>query len=329
MAELLELRPEGLYCPAGDFYIDPGKRVRHAVITHAHGDHLKSGCDRYWTAASGAPLARLRLGSAARVTAVPYGETVEFGRARVSLHPAGHILGSAQVRIEVDGEVWVASGDYKRDADASCEPFEPVPCAVFVTEATFALPQYRWPDPDGVLREIHAWWQANRADGQCSVLFCYALGKAQRILAGLLPHTGERVLLHPNMTKLVALYRKAGVPLVPTASYGELPAHQDWRGQLLLVPPSVYGTSWLKRFAPYRTGFASGWMQDAARQQRYDRGFALSDHTDWPGLLRTIAESGARRVLAIHGDSDTLVAHLRGEGIAAETMPLATAPRGS
>lgn len=320
MAELLELRREGLYCPAGDFYIDPGKRVRHAVVTHAHGDHARPGCDRYWTAASGAPITRLRLGSAARVSAVAYGEPFTLGRARVSLHPAGHILGSAQVRIEVDGEVWVASGDYKRDADPSCEPFEPVACKVFVTEATFALPQYHWPDPDGVMREIHDWWQQNRADGQCSVLFCYALGKAQRILAGLRPYTDARVVLHPNMNKLVALYRKAGIALLPTAGYGELPAHQDWRGQLLLVPPQVQATNWLKRFAPYRTAFASGWMQDAVRQQRYDRGFALSDHADWPGLLRTIRESGARRVLAMHGDSQVLVTHLREQGIAAEAM---------
>jgi putative mRNA 3-end processing factor len=319
---LVQLRREGLYCPAGDFYIDPGKRVARAVITHAHGDHAKPGCGRYWAAASGVGLLRERLGRAATIEAVPYGQPFVLGGTRVSLHPAGHILGSAQVRIEHEGRVWVVSGDYKRDEDPSCEAFEVVSCDVFVTESTFAMPAHKWPAPRAVAQEIFEWWQACKRDGKAAVLFCYALGKAQRVLAELARYTDETVCLHPSMNALVRIYRKAGVRLLPTAPVGNLPKGTGFAGRLVLAPPGAGGTSWMKRFVPYATGFASGWMGESGsrRLAAYDRGFVLSDHADWDGLLRTIRETGARRVLTMHGDADVLLATLRGQGIEAERL---------
>ncbi|NKF21036.1 ligase-associated DNA damage response exonuclease [Solimonas marina] len=323
MTELVVSRPEGLYCPAGDFYIDPHKRVTRAVVTHAHGDHVKNGCARYWTATPGYRLLKERLGAGMQVRPYDYGQVFELGDARVSLHSAGHILGSAQVRIEVGGEVWVVSGDYKRDADPSCAPFDVQRCNVFVTEATFASPQYVWPPDGSASAQIAEWWMANRAAGHASVLFTYALGKTQRVLAELMRHVGvdETVYLHQTMTKLVGLYRREGIAMLPTRGVNECGGGYDFRGSLILVPPQAFGTPWLRRLAPYRTGFASGWMgADNGRAAKYDRGFTLSDHADWPSLLRTIEQTGARRVLAMHGDSRVLIDTLRARGLQADAI---------
>lgn len=325
MSGIVELRREGLYCPAGDFYIDPSKRVPRAVITHAHGDHARSGCGAYWGSAQGLGLLRERIGGGASIVGHDYGERFQLGRAEVSFHSAGHILGSAQVRIEVDGEVAVVSGDYKRDDDPSCSPFESVPCDIFITEATFAAPKFVWPDPSAVAAEVYDWWQACKRDGQTALLYCYALGKAQRVLAELARFTDETVYVHRTMSRLIRLYRKAGITMLPTEPVGSQRLGTDFRGRLVLAPPSESGTSWPRRFAPHCSGFVSGWNADGGRSPRlrYDRGFTLSDHADWPSLLRTIEESGARRVRIVHGDGTALIAHLRERGI--DAAPLAGA----
>lgn len=319
MSALVIATAQGLYCPAGDFHIDPLLPVPRAVITHAHGDHARPGMGHYWAAKAGEGLMRVRIGRAAPITLLDYGQRSLLGRAQVSLHPAGHVLGSAQVRIEVDGAVWVVSGDYKRCPDPSCAPFEVVPCNTFVTEATFASPEYCWAPPPQVAREIFAWWQHCKAEGKAAVLFCYALGKAQRVLAELAQLTDETVLLHGAMTPLVKIYRSAGVRMLPTEAVGTPPKGSNFAGRLILAPPGAGGTPWMRRFAPYETGFASGWMRPE-NSGRYGRGFTLSDHVDWPGLLRTIEETGATRVLAMHGKTETLIAHLTARGIAATEL---------
>ena len=321
---LLELTDSGLYCPAGDFHVDPWKRVPRAVITHGHGDHARPGMGHYWTQADGLPILRKRLGRYVPLDGVAYGEPLPFGSVRVTLHPAGHILGSAQVRIEHEGRVWVVSGDFKRDRDPTCAPFEVVPCDTFVTEATFAYPVYRWPDAAEVAREVHGWWRACAEAGRPAVLFCYALGKAQRLLAELAAYTDEEVLLHGAMVDLVRIYRDAGVAMLPTRPVTELGRGADFAGRLVLAPPSAGGSKWMRRFKGASTGFASGWMQIRGNRRRrgYDRGFVLSDHADWPSLVRTIEECGARRVLATHGNTDVLVRYLREHGV--EAAPLAT-----
>ena len=320
--DLVELRPEGLYCAAGDFHIDPWQPVARAVITHAHGDHARVGSALYHCVESCVPLLQWRLGADVALLPQAYRDAFVLGDAGVSLHPAGHILGSSQVRIEVGGRVCVVSGDYKRDPDPTCPPFEPVECDVFVTEATFAFPIYRWRDTREVAGEILAWWDECRAHGSTAVLFCYALGKAQRILAELARLTDRRVLLHGAMTPGVEIYRAAGVPMLPTEAMLDAMRGGDFAGELVMAPPSAGGSTWMRRFKSASTGFASGWMQVRGNRRRrnYDRGFVVSDHADWPSLLRTVRETGARRVLATHGNTDALVRVLRDDGIDAEAL---------
>ena len=325
MPELLELTPEGLYCRAGDFHVDPWRPVPRAVVTHGHADHARAGMGVVHAAASGLGLLRWRLGESQPLSGHAYGERFDLGDARVSLHPAGHVLGSAQVRIEVDGEVWVVSGDYKRDDDPTCAAFEVVPCDTFITEATFGLPVYRWRPTPEVAADIRAWWEACAARGEAALLLCYALGKAQRILCELarLPGGADReVLLHGAMVPGVEVYRAAGVALPPTRPLSEETRGKDLAGALVLAPPSAVGSPWMRRFKSVSVAFASGWMQLRGNRRRrgVDRGFVVSDHADWDSLLRTCRETGARRVLATHGNTDALVRVLRDEGIDAAAL---------
>lgn len=320
--DLLQLSPSGLYCAAGDFHIDPWRPVPRAVITHAHSDHARSGSERYFAHAGSLPLLRWRLGADIAAQGLAYGEPVEFGPVRVSLHPAGHVLGSAQVRIEHAGEVWVVSGDYKRDPDPTCTPFQVLPCDVFITEATFALPVYRWRPAAEIAAEVLDWWDDCAARGETAVLGCYALGKAQRLLAEIGALSDRRILLHGAMLPAVEIYREAGIALPPTKAVSEQAKGADLAGQLVLAPPSALGTPWMRRFKRVSTGFASGWMQLRGNRRRrgFDRGFVLSDHADWPGLVNTVLGTGARRVLATHGSTEVLVRFLRERGVDAAAL---------
>ncbi len=321
--DLVIASPEGLYCPQGDFHIDPWRGVPRAVITHAHGDHARTGSRHYWGATRGLGLLRERLGKQSPITPLDYGQRLRFNEVTVSLHSAGHVLGSAQVRIEHDdGRVWGVSGDFKRDADLSCDPFEPFRCDCWITEATFALPIYRWTETETVAAEIFAWWQACKRDGQAAVLFCYALGKAQRVLAELTRYTDETVYVHGAMPGLIKAYRAAGVGMLPTEPVGNQPRGTSFAGRLVLAPPGASGTPWMKRLHPYSAGFASGWMRVRGGKRRlaYDRGFVMSDHADWDSLLRTIDDTGARRVLVTHGHGDALIAHLKARGLEASML---------
>ena len=320
---VVELNDQGLYCAAGDFYIDPWRPVPRAVITHGHADHARVGATHYFSTPTSAPILRHRLGADIDLETKPYGERFRLGDATVSFHPAGHVLGSAQVRVEVAGVTWVISGDYKRTPDASCEPFEVVPCDVFIFEATFALPVYAWPPSDQIAREVLEWWQGY-ADGP-SLLFAYAFGKCQRVLAELAKLTDRTVYLHGSCEELTRIYREAGVRLVPTALVADQPKTFDFKGELVLAPPSGHRSSWMKRFKNPQTAFASGWMQVRGNRRRrgYERGFVMSDHADWKDLITTIRETGARKVLLTHGNSDALERYLR-EEMNVDSAPLAT-----
>ncbi len=319
--DLIVLRPEGLYCPAGDFHIDPWRPVPRAIITHGHGDHARIGMGQYHCTRECLPILRWRLGEQ-RYHAHAYGEAFALGAAKVSLHSAGHVLGSAQVRVEVDGEVWVASGDYKRQADPTCAPFEVVPCDTFITEATFGLPVYRWPDTPEVAREIVAWRRDCAARGEAAVLFCYALGKAQRVLAELLPFDDQPALLHGAIAAGVEVYRQSGIAMLDTRRVADEEKGANFAGQLIMAPPSAAGSPWMRRFKRAQLGFASGWMRlrGNRRRRNYDRGFVVSDHADWPDLFRTVRETGARRVIATHGNTDAIIRALQEQGIAAEAF---------
>ena len=318
---LLEPTAAGLYCAAGDFHIDPWRPVERAVITHAHGDHARPGSAAYLAARRGVPVLRARLGEEARIEALEYGETRAIGSAKVSLHPAGHVLGSAQVRIEVGGEVWVVSGDYKLAPDPTCEPFEPVRCAAFVTESTFGLPIYRWQPPEEIFHGIDAWWRANAAGGRASVLFAYAFGKAQRILASVDPAIGP-IFVHGAVETRNRGYRECGVTLPPVQVATEVAEKIDFSRALIVAPPSAQGSPWLKRFGDYSDAFASGWMaiRGARRRRVVDQGFVLSDHAAWPALNAAIAATGAERVFVTHGHVAPLVQWLQEKGLDAQAM---------
>ena len=316
---LLKLTARGLHCEAGDFYIDPWEPVDRALITHAHGDHARWGSRSYLAASEGERVLRTRLGADAAIETIQYGQTRDIGGVRVSFHPAGHILGSAQIRVEHRGEVWVVSGDYKTDPDPTCTPFEPVRCHTFITESTFGLSIYRWCPQREVFDDIIDWWSANAAAGRASVLFGWALGKAQRVLAGLLDAAVGPIYTHGAVERLVRDYREAGIALPPTAHAASLPPKHDFAGSLIVAPPSAAGSTWMRRFGDVSTGFASGWMQvrGTRRRRAVDRGFVLSDHVDWPSLLAAIDATGAQRVWVTHGFREPVVRWLNERSIEA------------
>jgi putative mRNA 3-end processing factor len=322
MADLVVARPEGLYCPAGGFFIDPWRPVERAVITHAHGDHARAGHGHYLASRASVPVMRVRL-PGINLTTLEYGETLRHGDVTVSLHPAGHVLGSSQLRIEHRGCVWVASGDYfaagdrddPRERNRTCTPFEPVACHCFITESTFGLPIYRWTPQDDVFAQINAWWAGNAHKGVASVLYAYALGKAQRVLAGVDPSIGP-IVVHGAVDTVTRAYREAGVVLPATALVTQIDDPSLLRRCLVIAPPSAQRSPWLRRFGDMSDAFASGWMQvrGARRRRSVDRGFVLSDHADWPGLLRAIAATGATRVIVTHGFESAMVRWLGEHG---------------
>ncbi len=304
---LLELRESGFYCGDGDFYVDPWAPVDRAAITHAHKEHVAPGCGGYLTSASGVALLRDLVGPDAIIQTASYGEAVTLGDVRVSLHPSGHILGSAQIRLESRGEVWVVSGDYNPAPDPTCAPFEPLRCHTFLTEATFGLPIFRW--PANPLEAIHAWWRANQEAGKASLLFAHEVGMAQRILAAIDTVIGP-IHAHEAVDRVNGIYRQQGVALAPTVTAAE------WRQALILAPVSSIASDWARSFGSASTALASGWMRirGTRRRRSLDRGFVLSDHADWPALLRAIDETGAETVWVTHGYRAPLVRWLQEHG---------------
>jgi len=310
-----------LFCEAGEFFIDPVKPVAHAIITHAHADHARKGSKEYLTATPGLNVLRTRLPPRAVIHTAAYGENLSFNGVRVSLHPAGHMLGSSQVRIEHQGEVWVVSGDYKVASDPTCAAFEPIRCHTFITESTFALPSFHWPDQATVWAEISDWWRLNRGWGRASVLYCYAAGKSQRVLAGLDASLGP-IITHEKVETVNHDYRASGVELPSTTSMDDAPESTDWGSALILAPPQVRDGRWLRRVGTRSTAFASGWMctKGSCAKHRVDQGFVLSDHADWSEILWAIRETGAERVLVTHGYVSQLVEHLIGLGLDAQPL---------
>jgi putative mRNA 3-end processing factor len=302
----------GLYCPAGGFYIDPWNPVDRAIVTHAHADHARPGSRVYLAAAPGEALLRARLGPEVGIQSVEYGEKIDLNGVRVSLHPAGHIRGSAQVRIEHAGEVWVVSGDYKLAPDPTCLPLEPLRCHAFLTEATFGLPIFRWPADGEVLAGVREWWRSNRDAGRTSVLFAHPMGTCQRLLTLLDGDLPGPVYTHEAVETVNEIYRGRGIP-VPATQPGALGID---RAGLVLAPQSAHGSEWSKRFAPASTAFASGWMQirGTRRRRALDRGFVFSDHADWTGILRVIEETHAESVWVTSGYRGATVRWLEEHG---------------
>jgi len=321
MADLLTMSPEGLYCAPGGFHVDPWAPVPRAVLTHAHADHAREGSARYLCAAPGLPIARHRLPGAV-IESWEYGARGTIGDVHLSFHPAGHVLGSAQLRIEADGEVWVVSGDYKRAPDPTCAPFEPLRADVFLTEATFGLPVFRWEPTDAVIEDLLRWWETNREAGRASLVFAHILGKSQRLLAELARRTDRRVFAHGAIAGMCDVYREAGVHLLPVDRVADTAKGKDFAGELVLAPITARGTPWMRRFGDAAVALVSGFMRVRGERRRrsVDRGFALSDHADWPALLDTVRETGAARVLVTHGYAVPMAQRLRELGIRAEAL---------
>ncbi|MEO5815419.1 MAG: ligase-associated DNA damage response exonuclease [Gemmatimonadaceae bacterium] len=319
---LLRTTERGLYCSAADIYIDPWLPVDRAVITHAHGDHARWGSRHYLASREGGRVLRTRLGVDANIELVEYNEPRVINGVHISLIPAGHILGSAQVRLEHNGEVWVVSGDYKTEPDPTCSPFEVVRCHTFITESTFGLPIYRWCAQEETFADMRAWWRENKERGQASIVYAYALGKAQRILAGVLGAGIGPVYTHGAVERLTIDYRDSGIPLHATTPVASLPKKFDYAGSLIVAPPSAAGSTWLRRFGDASTAFGSGWMQvrGARRRRSIDRGFVLSDHVDWPALINTIEATGAEQVWVTHGYREQVVRYLNDKGIASQSI---------
>jgi len=319
---LLTETSAGLWCAAGGFHIDPWEPVERALITHAHGDHARPGNATYLCSNSCEPLLRRRFGPDVRIESVQYGQQLTIGDVHVSFHPAGHVLGSSQIRIEGPDGIWVVAGDYKRIPDPTCDAFEPVTCDVFITESTFGLPIYRWDPTKTVIDDIASWWKSNADAGRTSVLFCYTIAKAQRLLAELMRVTDRPVYVHGMMLAMIDAYRQSGVAMLPVEPVIERTTRvrskaKSFAGELVLAPLSARGTPWMRRLGDISDAFASGLMRvrGVRRQRGYDRGFVLSDHADWPALLQTIAESGASRVLATHGYAEPLARYLTEQGL--------------
>jgi putative mRNA 3-end processing factor len=327
---LIDVTECGLFCGKGGFYIDPWRGVERAIITHAHGDHARFGSADYLVPEDGAGILKVRLGSGVPVQTLPYGETLDVNGVAVSLHPAGHVLGSCMVRVEYRGEVWVISGDYKTAHDPTCRTMAPLRCNVFISESTFGLPVYRWQSSEAIFGQINRWWRNNCEEERCSIIFAYALGKSQRILAGLDPSIGP-IGVHGAVGRFLPAYEAAGAPFPLIESidtHNKDQVERFKRGGMILAPPSANATPWLAKFGDVASAAASGWMtiRGPRRRENVEQGFVLSDHADWPGLLGTIEATGAERVGITHGYVSSLVRYLREKGI--EAFPVPTHFRG-
>jgi len=318
--DVLQMTDRGLYCPAGDFFIDPWRPVDRALVTHGHADHARWGHRAYLATDAAAPVLRHRLGDIALDT-MRYGAARQIGGARVSFHPAGHVPGSAQVRVEVGGAVWVVTGDYKLEDDGLSEPYEQLRCHAFISECTFGLPIFRWRPQAEIAAQIARWWHDCAADGRAAVLGAYSLGKAQRLLSLLDPDQGP-ILCHPAVEATNAVLRAQGYPLPDTLRATAEVTAKTHPGALVIAPPAAMAGSWLKRFGPVSTGFASGWMalRGVRRRRAADRGFVISDHADWDGLNTAIAATGAARVYVTHGYTDVFARWLCDRGLDARVL---------
>lgn len=320
--DLLQITKAGLYCAPGDFHIDPWLPVDFAVVTHAHSDHAHPGSKNYLTSEPGREVLRARMDPDAKIEGLAYGTSITRNGVSLSLHPAGHVLGSAQVRVEYRGEVWVASGDYKVEREKTCAPFEPVKCHTFITESTFGLPIYRWRPQAEIFTDINGWWRENSVQQRTSVIFAYSLGKAQRVMSGIDASIGP-VFVHGAVARMLPAYAAAGVELPTVQPVTPESVRAAGGTGLVIAPGSVDGSPWLRRFGEISRASVSGWMQirGARRRAALDRGFVLSDHADWNGLLASIKATGASRVLVTHGYVAPMVRHLTENGWQAEALP--------
>jgi len=315
---LLEFTYKGIYCSAAKVYLDPWKPVDKAIISHGHADHSRWGHKQYITHHRNVPIISHRLGEI-NVSGREWGEIFTINNVKFSLHPAGHIIGSSQIRVEHKGEVWVFSGDYKDENDGISTPFEPIPCDTFITECTFGLPAFKWTPQKEVFENINLWWAENKAEKKTSVLFGYSLGKAQRLLKYLDTNIGK-IYTHGAIENMTEVLRPL-VDFPETTLITRDTKKEELLGNIVLAPPSAHGSTWIRKMVPYVTASASGWMtfRGARRRRAIDKGFVLSDHCDWQGLLKSIEATGAEKIICTHGYTEIFSRYLREQGYDART----------
>jgi putative mRNA 3-end processing factor len=317
----IQFTDRGIYCEQANVYLDPWKPVEKALITHGHADHARPGHQHYLCTEGSKAIIQYRLNTTSPVQSVQYGEVIMINGVNFSFHPAGHIPGSAQIKIEYKGEVWVFSGDYKTDDDGLSTPFEPIRCNTFITESTFGLPIYKWRPQAEIFGDINTWWKKNNLEGKVSILAGYSLGKAQRILKNVDPSIGK-IFTHGAIENINKIIRNEGADMPPTLQIVKETKKQEWQGALILCPPSAIGSIWMRKFQPYSLGIASGWMslRGTRRRRGADRGFALSDHADWAGLNSAVQETGASCVYVTHGYTEVFSKWLSEKGIEAHAV---------
>lgn len=318
---LIQFTENGLYCPEGDFYIDPWRGVERAVITHAHSDHARWGSRHYLSHTLSESILRLRLGADISLQTAAWGETIDLNGVKVSLHPAGHIIGSSMIRVEYKGEVWVITGDYKLENDGISGQWQPVKCHTMITECTFGLPIYQWQAQELVYADMRNWALANTAAGKNSVVIAYSLGKAQRILQAVAP-LEKPVFVHGAIWNTQVALKEAGVILPEVERITTETPKADLKNAIIIAPPGAEGTPWLQKLQPYSLGVCSGWMQvrGNARRRNADRGFVLSDHADWPSLLQAVDLCKPEKVFTTHGFTATFSRYLNENGIESEEV---------
>ncbi|APU68408.1 ligase-associated DNA damage response exonuclease [Christiangramia flava] len=315
---LLAFNDKGIYCAAADVYLDPWRPVEKAIISHGHADHARWGHKKYITHVTNVPIIKHRIGDI-EVSGKEWNETFTINNVKFSFHPAGHIIGSSQIRVEHKGEVWVFTGDYKTEDDGVAVPYEPVKCDTFITECTFGLPAFKWTPQEQVMKDINNWWMENQADGRTSILFGYTLGKAQRLLKHLDTSIGK-IFTHGAVENMTEVLRPM-MDFPETTRITRDVKKEEIKGHMVIAPPSAHGSPWIRKMVPYVTASASGWMtfRGARRRRAIDRGFVLSDHCDWQGLLTSIKETGCEKIICTHGYTDIFSRYLREQGYDART----------
>jgi putative mRNA 3-end processing factor len=318
---LLQFTDRGIYCERANVYLDPWKPVDKAIISHGHSDHAYAGHKQYLSTSGAMPVIKHRLYLQNNIQTLEYGEVLNINGVDFSFHPAGHIPGSAQIKVEYKGEVWVFSGDYKLQHDGISVPFEPVKCHTFITESTFGLPVYKWKPQHEVFDEINDWWRKNQLQGKTSVIAGYTLGKAQRILKNVDASIGK-IFTHGAVDSINLIMKQHGLNLPEAPHITDATKKDDIKGALIVCPPSAVGSPWMRRFLPYSLGVASGWMRlrGTRRRRGADRGFVLSDHADWNELNLTIRETGAEKVFVTHGYTEIFAQWLNSNGIQAQEV---------
>lgn len=314
IAPLLISTQGGIYCQRADVYIDPSRSCKEAIITHAHSDHARGGMDLYHATVQTADLMRSRISSNLNIQEYVYGGGFVKNEVKFSFHCAGHVLGSAQIRVEYQNEVWVVTGDYKIEDDGVSGAYEQLQADHFITESTFALPVFKWEKQSDVFKKMNNWWSCNAKENIFSIIYAYSLGKAQRVLSGLSAEIGE-IYVHPSVHKINKIYEKHGVVFPKTTSItGQKSLSQQG---LLISPMGITKTENISQIKKYEEAFASGWMMFKGIKNRrsFDMGFALSDHVDWDDLNRAVLESKASCVYPVHGYTKIYSRYLNEKGI--------------